>query len=53
MYLARKYQLGTLFLRLQLETGPPFYEVIRATRRSSRLQYKEKIDVGHHWGLKG
>ena len=33
-YLARKYQLGTLFL---LETGPPFYAVIRATRKSSRL----------------
>ena len=39
-YLARKYQLGTPCLRLQLETGPPFYVVIRATRRSSRLQCK-------------
>ena len=29
-----------LFLRLQLETGPPFYVVIRATRRSSRLHCK-------------
>ena len=28
-YLAPKYQLGTLFL---LETGPPFYAVILATR---------------------
>ena len=28
----------TIFLRLQLETGPPFYVVIRATRRSSHLQ---------------
>ena len=32
--------MGTLRLRLQLETGPPFYVVIRATRRSSRLQCK-------------
>ena len=30
----------TFFLRLQLETGPPFYVVIWATRKSSRLQYK-------------
>ena len=27
-------------LRLLIETGPPFYVVIRATRRSSRLQGK-------------
>ena len=40
MYLARKYQLGTLFLRLLLETGSPFYLVTLATRRSSRLQCK-------------
>ena len=40
MYLARKYQLVTLFLRLLLETGPPFYVVIRATRRSTPLQGK-------------
>ena len=38
MYLARKYSLGTLFLRPQLETGPPFYVVIRASRRSSHMQ---------------
>ena len=31
MYLARKYPLGTLFLRLLPEMGPPFYVVIRAT----------------------
>ena len=37
---ARKYQLGTLFLRLQLETRQSFYVVIPATRRSSRLQCK-------------
>ena len=40
MYLARKYLLGTLFLRLLLEMGPPFYVVIRATRRSSCWQGK-------------
>ena len=28
------------YLSVQLETGPPFYVVIRATRRSSRVQYK-------------
>ena len=27
----------TILLRLLLETGPPFYMVIRATRRSSHL----------------
>ena len=32
--------MGTLFLRLLLETGPPFYMVIRATWGSSRLQGK-------------
>ena len=31
---------GHYFLRLLLETEPPFYVVIRATRRSSRLHYK-------------
>ena len=40
MYLARKCWFGTLFLRLLLGTGPPFYVVIRATRRSTRLQGK-------------
>ena len=30
----------TYILRPQLETGPPFYVVIRATRRSSLLQCK-------------
>ena len=38
MYLARKHKLGTLFLRVLLETGPPLYVVVRATRRSNRLQ---------------
>ena len=40
MYLARKYQARTPCLRL-LKTGPPFYVVIRATRRSSRLWGKD------------
>ena len=40
MYFARKYLLRTLFFRLQLETGPPFYVVIQATRRSTRVQGK-------------
>ena len=39
MYLARKHQLGTLYL------GPPFYVVIRATRRSSHLQYKGSTSI--------
>ena len=30
----------TIFLRLLLETGPPSYVVIRATRRSTRLRGK-------------
>ena len=30
----------TIFLRLLLETGPPSYVVIRATRRSTCLQGK-------------
>ena len=33
-------ELETLFLRLQPETGPPFYVVIRATQRSSLLNAK-------------
>ena len=37
MYLARKYLVKTLFLRPLLETGPPFYGLIRATRRATRL----------------
>ena len=32
--------METLFLRLHLETGPPFYVVIRATQRSSLLKAK-------------
>ena len=40
MYLARKYKLGALFLRLLVETGPPFYLVIRAARIPSYLQGK-------------
>ena len=44
-YLARKCSLGTLLLQLLLEKGPPFYVVIRATRRSSRLQSKGIIFI--------
>ena len=40
MFLAPKKQLRTLFLRLLLETGPPFYVVLLVTRRSSHLQGK-------------
>ena len=40
IHIARKYKSGTLFLRFQLETGPPFFVVIRATRRFSCLQCK-------------
>ena len=42
---ARKCLVGTLFLRLQLETVPPFYVVIRATRRSCCLQGKGSIFI--------
>ena len=35
-----KVLIGDTILRLLMETGPPFYVVIRATRRSSRLQGK-------------
>ena len=31
---------GHYYLRLLLATGPPFYKVIRATRRSTRLHCK-------------
>ena len=41
MYVAPKYELGTLFLRLWLETGQLFYMVIdRTTRTPCRLQDK-------------
>ena len=35
----------TIFLRLLMETGPPFYVVIRATRKSRRLQCKGSIFI--------
>ena len=38
MFLAWRYLLKTLFLRPLLETGLPFYGVIRATPGPSRLQ---------------
>ena len=37
----------TFLLRLLLETGPPFYVVIRATRRSSHLQGKGSTCISH------
>ena len=41
VYLAPKYELGTLFLCLWLETGQLFYVVIdRTTRKLCRLQDK-------------
>ena len=40
MYHARKYSLWILLSRLLLETEPPFFVVIRATRRSSHFQGK-------------
>ena len=45
MYSTGKYQLGTLLLDLLLETGPPFYVVIRATRMSSRSQVKGSVFI--------
>ena len=35
-----KVLIGDTILRLLIKTGPPFYGVIRATRRSRRLQWK-------------
>ena len=43
MCLARKWYSKTLILIVLLETGPPFYVVIRTTRRSSRF-------AGHDFG---
>ena len=37
-----KVLIGNTTLRVLMETGPPFYVVIRATQRSRRLQCKEK-----------
>ena len=43
MYLAPKYELVTLFLCLQLETGQVFYVLIdRTTRKPCRLQDKRQ-----------
>ena len=38
--LSKKILIGDTILRLLPETGPPLYVVIRATRRSCRLQGK-------------
>ena len=45
MYLARKYKFGTLFLRLLRDTELPFYVVVRARRRSSRLHGVDSIFI--------
>ena len=55
--LARKYWLRTLLLRLELETGLPFYVVIRAIRRSrakvvpSFLSYFQTLSIGPAPGI--
>ena len=38
---------GTLFLRLLVETGSPFFVVIWATRRSCRLRGKDSAFISH------
>ena len=45
--LSTEVLLGTLVLRLQVETGPPFYVVIGGTRRSSHLQGKGSTFISH------
>ena len=44
MYLARKCYFGTLFLRLLVETGPPFYVLVPVTR--SFLSHFKTLSVG-------
>ena len=41
--------MWTLHLRLLLETGPPFYMVIRATRKFSHLKCKESTFILKLW----
>ena len=43
--LSMKVLIGTLFFRLQVETGTPFHVVLRATQKSSRLQCKGSIFI--------
>ena len=43
VYLIRKNYLGTLPLRLLLETRPPFYVIIRSTPRSHRFAGKKQV----------
>ena len=38
-------QLGRIFLRLLLETGPPFYVIVLAKRISNRWQSKGSIFI--------
>ena len=47
--------LGTLFLYLLLETGPPFYIVIQATQAKvtpSILSYFKTLSIGLALGIK-
>ena len=51
MYLARKYELGKLFLRLRLETGFLFYVVIDlAAQKPCRLQDKGSTFISRRFG---
>ena len=53
-YLVRKYKLGTLFLRLQLETGPPFYVGLACCRAKgvpSFLGYFKTPSIGVASGI--
>ena len=43
VYLIRTNYLGTLLLRLLLDTRPPFYVIIRSTPRSHRFAGKNKV----------
>ena len=45
IYLEERTNWGHQFLLLLLETGPPFYVVVRATRRSGRLQSKDSTFI--------
>ena len=43
MYLARKYELGTLFVRLLLKTRPPFYIVFEPREGLAASKAKEVL----------
>ena len=40
-----KVLIGNTILRVPMETGPPFYVVIRAKQRSRRLQCKDSTFI--------